>query len=138
MGVNTTTSGSTALSQETYSSSNSSAVETVRSSKSEIKSSSETIQKNVKSDEVSKESSEQNSLKEAEKKAQLNDWVNKMNKVVNDENVRFNFSEDFGGIYVTVVDKTTNEVIRTIPTEDAIKLSAIWKEAVGNIFDKKG
>jgi flagellar protein FlaG len=138
MGVNTTTSGSTALSQETYSSSNTSAVETVRSSKSEIKSSSETIQKNVKSDEVSKESSEQNSLKEAEKKAQLNDWVNKMNKVVNDENVRFNFSEDFGGIYVTVVDKTTNEVIRTIPTEDAIKLSAIWKEAVGNIFDKKG
>jgi len=67
----------------------------------------------------------------------LQEWVSKMNVTIN-EKVRFDYSEDFGGIYVTVVDKDTQEVIRKIPTEDAIKLSKIWKEAIGNIFDHKG
>jgi len=68
---------------------------------------------------------------------QLKEWTSKMNMTIN-EKVKFAYSEDFGGIYVTVIDDTTKEVIRKIPTEDAIKLSAIWKEAVGNIFDRKG
>jgi len=72
-----------------------------------------------------------------ENRENLKEWVSKMNVTIN-EKVRFDYSEDFGGIYVTVVDKDTQEVIRKIPTEDAIKLSKIWKEAIGNIFDHKG
>jgi len=72
-----------------------------------------------------------------ETKEELQEWVSKMNVTIN-EKIKFAYSEDFGGIYVTVVDNETQEVIRKIPTEDAIKLSAIWKEAVGNIFDSKG
>ncbi len=83
------------------------------------------------------ESVKSNLTSDNEKKAQLKDWINKMNKVVK-ENVKFNFSEELGSIYVTVVDSNTHEVIRTIPNEDALQLSAIWKDAVGNIFDKKG
>jgi len=73
----------------------------------------------------------------AQEKKELKEWVSKMNTTLN-EKVKFTYSEDFGGIYVTVIDNDTQEVIRKIPTEDAIKLSAIWKEAVGNIFDSKG
>jgi|GEM_PF-6169215 flagellar protein FlaG len=68
---------------------------------------------------------------------QLTDWVQRMNKLSN-ENVKFNYNEDAKGIFVTVVNRETNEVIRQIPNEDALKLSAIWKEAVGNIFDARG
>jgi len=70
-------------------------------------------------------------------KTQLKEWTERMNRVVK-ENVRFNFNEELGSIYVTVVNSKTNEVIRTIPSEDALKLSAIWKDTVGNIFDKRG
>jgi len=69
-------------------------------------------------------------------KEQLQNWVKVMNKTIN-EKVRFSYSEDFGGIYVTVVDSKTQEIIRKIPSDEAIKLSAIWKEAVGNILDKR-
>jgi len=68
---------------------------------------------------------------------QLTDWVERMNRLSN-ENVKFNYNEDMKGIIVTVINKQTNEVIRQIPGEDAMKLSAIWKEAIGNIFDTKG
>lgn len=68
---------------------------------------------------------------------QLTDWVQRMNKLSN-ENVKFSYNEDAKGIFVTVVNRETNEVIRQIPNEDALKLSAIWKEAVGNIFDARG
>ena len=69
-------------------------------------------------------------------KEQLQNLVKVMNKTIN-EKVRFSYSEDFGGIYVTVVDSKTQEIIRKIPSDEAIKLSAIWKEAVGNILDKR-
>ncbi len=72
-----------------------------------------------------------------EQQSQIKDWIERMNRVVK-ENVKFNFNEKLGRIYVTVVDSNTHEVIRTIPSEDALKLSAVWKEAIGNIFDKKG
>lgn len=80
---------------------------------------------------------ESSKASEKEVKAQLQEWTSKINVTIS-EKVKFNFSDELGSIYVTVVDNETQEVIRTIPKEDAIKLSAIWKEAVGNIFDKKG
>jgi flagellar protein FlaG len=83
------------------------------------------------------EESQEETRENSEAKYQLQEWVERMNSVVK-ENVKFNFSEELGSIYVTVVDSTTNEVIRTIPTEDALQLSAIWKDAIGNIFDRKG
>ena len=79
---------------------------------------------------------QQQAQEKSEKKEQLQNWVKVMNKTIN-EKVRFSYSEDFGGIYVTVVDSKTQEVIRKIPSDEAIKLSAIWKEAVGNILDKR-
>lgn len=86
---------------------------------------------------VQEEEARSDAASEGEKRAQLQDWAERMNRVVK-ENVKFNFSEELGSIYVTVVDSSTNEVIRTIPTEDALQLSAIWRDAVGNIFDRKG
>ena len=55
----------------------------------------------------------------AQDRRELQEWVSKMNTTMN-EKVQFTYSEDFGGIYVTVVDNETQEVIRKIPTEDAI------------------
>jgi flagellar protein FlaG len=85
--------------------------------------------------EVAKEENKNNSKQN--NRQQIQEWVEKMNVTI-DEKVKFSYSEDFGGIYVTVIDDKTQEVIRKIPTEDAIKLSKIWKEAIGNIFDSKG
>ena len=40
-------------------------------------------------------------------------------------------------MYVNVMEMKTGEVIRKIPTEQAMKLSEYFKEAVGVLFDKE-
>jgi len=40
-------------------------------------------------------------------------------------------------MYVTVIDTRNNEVIRQIPSEQAMKLAEKMKELVGMLFDEK-
>lgn len=62
-----------------------------------------------------------------------------MNKSLNplSTNVQFEFGEDIGGLYINVIDSTTDTVIRRFPSEDAVRLSERMKEIVGMMFDKK-
>jgi flagellar protein FlaG len=109
----------------------------VQSTQTQVKSKIENVPKTEQVNNLDKTLLQQQQAQEkSEKKEQLQNWVKVMNKTIN-EKVRFSYSEDFGGIYVTVVDSKTQEVIRKIPSDEALKLSAIWKEAVGNILDKR-
>jgi len=109
----------------------------VQSTQTQVKSKIENVPKTEQINNLDKTLLQQQQAQEkSEKKEQLQNWVKVMNKTIN-EKVRFSYSEDFGGIYVTVVDSKTQEVIRKIPSDEALKLSAIWKEAVGNILDKR-
>lgn len=53
-------------------------------------------------------------------------------------NVRFSYSEEIGELVVSVTNKDTGEVIRQIPSENAVKMAEFFKNAVGLLFDKEG
>lgn len=65
--------------------------------------------------------------------SELNDQAAELNT-----GVRFGFNDDIDGMVVTVYEKETNDVIRKIPSEEAVSLMTKMKEVVGIIFDKKG
>jgi flagellar protein FlaG len=51
--------------------------------------------------------------------------------------IRFGFNDEIDQMYVTVIDTRNNEVIRQIPSEQAMKLAEKMKELVGMLFDEK-
>lgn len=52
-------------------------------------------------------------------------------------NIRFAYDESYKGLTVRVIDKNTGDVIRQIPSEEAIKMAQYFKNALGLIFDKE-
>jgi len=65
--------------------------------------------------------------------------VQKLNEFMDrtSRSVSFSVDKSSDKLVVTVVDNETEEVIRQIPNEDAIKLSAYIESVVGLIFNKK-
>jgi flagellar protein FlaG len=72
-------------------------------------------------------------------KKQLTDVTNALNKEMSslNFNVKFGFNDKINEMYVSVMEKDTNKVIRKIPSDDAMKLMDKMREIVGMIFDKK-
>lgn len=51
--------------------------------------------------------------------------------------LRFAKFKASGQTYVKVIDKTNDEVIREIPSEDVLKLAVKMEEMIGILFDKQ-
>ena len=69
---------------------------------------------------------------------EVKEATEKLNKQMEDlgTSIRFGYNDKIGAMYVNVMEMKTGEVIRKIPTEQAMKLSEYFKEAVGVLFDK--
>lgn len=52
-------------------------------------------------------------------------------------NVRFYFSDEISSMYITVTERNTGKEIRQIPTDEAIRLTKYFRDAIGLIFDKE-
>ena len=52
-------------------------------------------------------------------------------------NVRFGFNDKIEEMYVSVIEASSNRVIRKIPSDEAMRLMAKMREISGIIFDKK-
>ena len=63
---------------------------------------------------------------------ELNDISDSLNT-----DIKFGYDDDLAEVYVTVTDKHTGQVIRKLPTEEAMKIKKSMKELVGSLFDKK-
>ncbi len=63
----------------------------------------------------------------------LNDQMQSLNI-----NIEFGFNSKIDELFVDVTEKSSGKLIRTIPTQDAMKLAEKMKEVIGMIFDKKG
>ncbi len=76
----------------------------------------------------------------AKLKKQLQEITDKLNKEMDPlkTSIRFGFDDKIDELYVSVIDTSNNQVIRKIPSEEAIRLAAKMRELVGMIFDKKG
>ena len=68
---------------------------------------------------------------------EVKEATEKLNKQMEDlgTSIRFGYNDKIGAMYVNVMEMKTGEVIRKIPTEQAMKLSEYFKEAVGVLFD---
>lgn len=69
----------------------------------------------------------------------LNEATDKLNRQMEalDTNVRFAYNDKINSLYVNVMEVKTGEVIRKIPSEQVMKLSEYFREAVGVLFDKE-
>ena len=70
---------------------------------------------------------------------EVKEATEKLNKQMEDlgTSIRFGYNDQIGAMYVNVMEMKTGEVIRQIPTEQAMKLSEYFREAVGVLFDKE-
>ena len=73
-------------------------------------------------------------------KKKLNETVEKLNHNMEalDTNIKFGFNDKISIMYVNVMERSTGQTIRKIPSEEAMLLSEKMQEIVGTIFDKKG
>lgn len=71
---------------------------------------------------------------------ELKGAINVLNDVVKifNEKVAFDIHEDSGRMFVKVLDSQTDKVIRTIPPEEILNLSAKIQNVVGLILDTTG
>ncbi|KAA0966776.1 flagellar protein FlaG [Sporosarcina sp. ANT_H38] len=72
----------------------------------------------------------------ADKAKQLTDSMNTFLGSVNTQ-LRFQFHDKLNEYYVTIVDSTTDEVIREIPSKKLLDIHAAMREFVGLLVDKK-
>lgn len=54
-----------------------------------------------------------------------------------DSNLKFVFHDELNQYYVTIVDSTTDEVIREIPSKKLMDIHAAMREFVGLLVDRK-
>ncbi|RQD67259.1 flagellar biosynthesis protein FlaG [Campylobacter hepaticus] len=76
---------------------------------------------------------------EQDMKERLADIAKKLNEQMESlgTNVRFNYNDKIGWMYLSVTDKHTGKEIRKIPGDEAMKLAEYFKDAIGMIFDKE-
>ena len=70
---------------------------------------------------------------------EVKEATEKLNKQMEDlgTSIRFGYNDKIEAMYVNVMEMKTGDVIRKIPTEQAMKLSEYFREAVGVLFDKE-
>ncbi len=73
-------------------------------------------------------------------KKELQEITDKLNKEMDPlkTSIRFGFNDKVNELYISVIDTSNNQVIRKIPSEEAMRLAAKMRELVGMLFDKKG
>jgi len=88
------------------------------------------------------ESIEKNGVK-AEDTKKIEEAVNKINKQLKSANTKIQFKihesnySDINKVSIKIIDETNEEVIREIPSEEAIELSEKMHEVMGVLFDVK-
>ncbi|WP_338655575.1 flagellar protein FlaG [Sporosarcina psychrophila] len=71
-----------------------------------------------------------------DKAKQMTDSMNTFLESANTQ-LRFKFHEKLNEYYVTIVDSTTDEVIREIPSKKLLDIYAAMREFVGLLVDRK-
>lgn len=86
-----------------------------------------------------KKSNEKSLNEETLPAEQAKSMVKDMNKFLGSANsqLKFRFHDELNEYYVTVVDNTTNEVIREIPSKKLLDIHAAMREFVGLFVDRK-
>ncbi len=76
----------------------------------------------------------------ADKNVDMQKLTKELNQNANDANlnISFGYNKELNKTVITVVDKSSGEVITKLPSEDAMKFAQGMKELQGKLLDRKG
>ncbi len=75
-----------------------------------------------------------------DKNVDMQQLTQELNEIAQKEqlDISFGYNEKIDRVVINVTDKNTGEVIRKLPSEDAVKFAEGMKEMLGKLFDRKG
>ena len=59
-----------------------------------------------------------------------------MTEMVTGRKLQFNVNKELGSVVVKIVDSSTNQVLKEIPSKDIQELKVRLREAIGSLFDE--
>ena len=62
--------------------------------------------------------------------------LQKMSELISDNKLQFSVNKELGSVVVSIVDASTDKVIKQIPSEEIQNLKLRIRKAIGNIFDE--
>jgi len=71
----------------------------------------------------------------AEVKADVQE-LEKLSEVTSGRKLQFNVNKELNTVIVRIVDSSTNQVVKQIPSEDMVKLKTRIRKAIGSMYDK--
>jgi flagellar protein FlaG len=90
--------------------------------------------------EIRKDTPHAGNITQKEKTVDMEKLSKELNHIAAKENldISFGYNEKIDKVFINIVDKSSGEVIRKLPSEEAIKFAEGMKELLGKLFDKKG
>lgn len=62
--------------------------------------------------------------------------LQKLSEIVSDNKLQFSVNKELGSVVVSIVDASTDKVIKQIPSEEIQNLKLRIRKAIGSIFDE--
>jgi len=62
--------------------------------------------------------------------------LQKMSEMVAGNKLQFSVNKELGTVVVSIVDSSTNQVVKQIPSEDMLNLKLRIRKAIGSVFDE--
>ena len=62
--------------------------------------------------------------------------LQKMSEMVAGNKLQFSVNKELGSVVISIIDSSTNQVVKQIPSEDMQKLKLRIRKAIGSIFDE--
>lgn len=62
--------------------------------------------------------------------------LQKLSEQVDGRKLQFNVNKELGSVVIKVVDSSTNQVLKEIPSEDIQKLKLRIRQTIGSLFDQ--
>ena len=59
-----------------------------------------------------------------------------MSEIVPSNKLQFSINKELGSVIVSIIDASTNQVVKQIPSEDMQKLKLRIRKVIGNLFDE--
>ena len=62
--------------------------------------------------------------------------LQRISQIVAGNKLQFSVNKDLNAVVVSVIDSSTDQVIKQIPSEDMVKLKLRIRQAIGTLFDE--
>ena len=62
--------------------------------------------------------------------------LQKMSEMIAVNKLQFSVNKELGSVVISIIDSSTNQVVKQIPSEDMQKLKLRIRKAIGSIFDE--